>query len=125
MSKGQPREEARHAPRVAVDAFVKVQGQDREYILRTRDLSQNGLFLYTKVHHIYPFKVGSTLTLELYDYDTYVKCRAVVVRVVEAGSTESGDYPTGFGLRIVEIADDAGKQLANMIHRVGQAGELY
>ena len=58
---------SRGAERVKVDAFVKVVGADREYVFRTRDLSKDGLFLYTKVAHAYPFKPGSRLDLELYD----------------------------------------------------------
>jgi len=77
----------RDAERVNVEAFVKISGTgDQEFVFRTRDLSANGLFLYTRVSHIYPFKVGSTLQLELYDYDEFVTCKVVVVRVVESGS---------------------------------------
>ena len=39
---------------MAIDAFVRVLGGDREYVIRTRDLSQGGLFLYTRVGHLYP-----------------------------------------------------------------------
>ena len=93
----------RGAERVAVDAFVKVHGADgQELVFRTRDLSEHGLFLYTKVARAYPFKVGSTLLLELYDFDQHVTCKVVVVRVVEPGSAESERFPTGFGVRIVD-----------------------
>jgi hypothetical protein len=108
--------------RVTVDAFVKVAGGDREYVFRTRDLSKSGLFLYTKVGHIYPFKVGSSLQLELYDYDQFVTCRVVVVRVVEAGSSESEKFPTGFGVRIVEIADADRARLTTLIERIAKDG---
>src|SRR5262245_55049668 len=82
---------ARAAERVKVEAFVKVSGDDghQEYVFRTRDLSTGGLFLYTRVAHSYPFKIGSTLVIELYDYDESVACKVVVVRVVEHGSAES------------------------------------
>ncbi len=40
----------RGAERVAVDAFVEVHGADgQELVFRTRDLSERGLFLYTRV----------------------------------------------------------------------------
>ena len=56
----------RGAERVRVDAFVKVHGADgQELVFRTRDLSEHGLFLYTRVARAYPFKVGSTLQLEI------------------------------------------------------------
>lgn len=117
--------ETRKDPRVAVDAFVKVAGADHEYVFRTRDLSRSGLFLYTRVGHIYPFKVGSTLALELYDYDQFVTCRAVVVRVVESGTSESEKYPTGFGLRIIEI-DPANKdRLSQLLDRIAKDGGVY
>src|SRR5688500_14927161 len=98
----------RDAERVKVEAFVKITGAgDQEFVFRTRDLSTSGVFLYTRVAHIYPFKIGSTLQLELYDYDEFVSCKVVVVRVVEPGSPESDRYPTGFGVRIIEISDES------------------
>lgn len=115
----------REAKRVKVDAFVKVSGADREFVFRTRDLSKNGLFLYTKVAHIYPFKVGSTLTLELYDYDQFVSCKVVVVRVVEPSSAEADKYPTGFGVRIVDIDGGNRELLEALISRVSESGGLY
>jgi hypothetical protein len=121
---GEPVNQREH-PRVAVDAFVKVAGQEREYVFRTRDLSRSGLFLYTKVGHVYPFKVGSSLQLELYDYDRFVNCKVVVVRVVQDGSTESSKYPTGFGVRIVEIDDDSRANLERMLDRVKREGAAY
>ena len=115
----------REHPRIAVDAFVKVAGAEHEYVFRTRDVSKSGLFLYTKVGHIYPFKVGSTLQLELYDYDQFVSCRAVVVRVVEQGTAESNKYPTGFGLRIVAMTDEDRARLTRMIERFEADGGPY
>jgi len=115
-------QESRSQRRVKVDAFVKVSGADREFVFRTRDLSNNGLFLYTKVAHIYPFKVGSSLSLELYDYDKFVTCKVVVVRVVEPGSAEADHYPTGFGVRIVTIDDDNRGALTGLMDRVDETG---
>ncbi|HET9990960.1 MAG TPA: PilZ domain-containing protein [Kofleriaceae bacterium] len=115
----------RSAERVRVDAFVKVHGADgQELVFRTRDLSEHGLFLYTKVARAYPFKVGSTLQLELYGFDEAVACKVVVVRVVESGTAEASTYPTGFGVRIVECDDDARVRLDHMVERI-KAGEVY
>ncbi|HEY1553433.1 MAG TPA: PilZ domain-containing protein [Kofleriaceae bacterium] len=115
----------RSAERVRVDAFVKVHGVDgQELVFRTRDLSAHGLFLYTKVARSYPFKVGSTLELELYDYDESVVVKAVVVRVVETGSAEAESYPTGFGVRIVDAGEATAGALATMIARI-KAGSVY
>jgi len=118
---------ARAAERVKVEAFVKVSGdENQEYVFRTRDLSTHGLFLYTRVAHVYPFKVGSTLQLELYDYDVFMTCKVVVVRVVEAGSAEADRYPTGFGVRIVGCDDENRARLDTMIERAKAAGgQLY
>lgn len=116
--------DVRSAPRVKIDAFVKVSGPNREFVFRTRDVSRNGLFLYTKVAHAYPFKIGSTLAVELYDYDTSVACTVVVARVVEPGSAESDHFPTGFGLRIVDISDDDLTHLDSMLSRA-TSGHLY
>ena len=115
----------RGAERVRVDAFVKAHGADgQELVFRTRDLSAQGLFLYTRVARAYPFKVGSTLSLELYDYDQHVECKVVVVRIVEAGSDEAERFPTGFGVRILEIDERSRGSLAQMIQRV-KSGEVY
>jgi hypothetical protein len=115
----------RQFPRVAIDAFVRVLGSDeegREYVFRTRDLSQGGLFLYTRVGHLYPFHVGAALRVELYDFDHAVDFRAVVVRVVEPGSPEAERFPMGFGVRIVEI-DDANRQRLDQLLVRAAAGE--
>ena len=116
----------REAERVKVEAFVKVSGEggDHEYVFRTRDLSASGLFLYTRVAHIYPFRIGSTLQLELYDYDEAVTCKVVVVRVVEPGSAESDRYPTGFGVRIIQCDELSRGRLQTMLTRARE-GELY
>jgi len=115
----------RSAERVRVDAFVKVHGADgQELMFRTRDLSEHGLFLYTKVARSYPFKIGSALQLELYDYDEAVTCKVVVVRIVDSGSTEATTYPTGFGVRIVELEAASRTLLDHMIGRI-RAGEVY
>ncbi len=114
----------RGAERVEVDAFVKVSADGQELVFRTRDLSEHGLFLYTKVARSYPIKVGSTLQLELYDFDQHVVCKVVVVRVVESGSAESDKFPTGFGVKIVDADDDARAQLRSMISRI-KSGEVY
>jgi PilZ domain len=118
-------ENARAAERVKVEAFVKVSGGDhQEYVFRTRDLSTGGLFLYTRVAHVYPFKIGSTLMLELYDYDESVTCKVVVVRVVEHGSAESDRYPTGFGVRIVDCDSTNRARLDALLDRAKAGGDL-
>ena len=109
-----------------MDAFVKVRGEgSREFVFRTRDLSESGLFLYTRVGHSYPFRIGSSLDLELYDYDEYVTCEVAVVRVVEPGSAESDHYPTGFGVRISNIAPEQRKRLVDMLARLHRGQDLY
>jgi hypothetical protein len=120
------RSHERSAERVRVDAFVKVHGDaGQELVFRTRDLSEQGLFLYTKVARAYPFKVGSTLSLDLYDHDDQVSCKCVVARVVEPGSDESATYPTGFGVRIVDSSDEARATLKAMIERIKTQGDVY
>lgn len=116
----------RSAERVRVDAFVKLHGADgQELVFRTRDLSEHGLFLYTRVARVYPIKVGSTLLLELYDHDESVVCKVIVARVVEPGSPESESYPTGFGVRIIECTEAARRVLGEMIGRIKTSGEVY
>jgi len=119
-----PPTDGRRSTRVTVDAFVRVTGGDGEFVFRTRDLSVGGLFLYTKVAHTYPFRTGSTLQLELYDYDEFVACEVVVARIVQPGSAEAESYPTGFGVRISHIDETSRTRLLAMIERAG-AGNLY
>jgi hypothetical protein len=122
MADGDSRAPDRQYPRIAVDAFVRVLGGEREYVFRVRDLSQGGLFLYTRVGHLYPFRVGAALSIELYDFDRPVDFKAVVVRAVEPGSPEAERFPVGFGIRIVEIDDVNQKRLGELLERAA-AGE--
>jgi hypothetical protein len=119
-------ENKRGDDRVKVDAFVKVSGEsDREYVFRTRDLSAKGLFLYTKVTHIYPIEVGDRLTLELYDYEDAIVCTVVVARVVEPSSDESEDFPTGFGVKVSEITEENSARLDALIGRIQEGHAPY
>lgn len=115
----------RQHTRVTIDAFVKVVGDDHPYVFRTRDVSQGGLFLYTRVGHVYPFKVGSVVDLELYDYDHFVTAKAVVVRVVRDGTPEAERYPLGFGVRFVDIAPEASALLLSMLERARRGEDPY
>jgi hypothetical protein len=110
---------------VAIDAFVRVLGGDREYVFRTRDLSQGGLFLYTRVGHLYPFRVGAALSVELYDFDRAVDFKAVVVRVVEPGGPEAERFPMGFGVKIIEIDDGNRARLDELLKRAASGEDPY
>jgi c-di-GMP-binding flagellar brake protein YcgR len=111
--------ERRKQPRVEIDAFVKAGEGDRQFVFRTRDISLSGLFLYTKVGHIYPIAVGDTLQLELYDYDQFIELRAKVVRVVR-GTPDASDGQVGFGLQILDLSPEAKASLERMIARAAQ-----
>ncbi len=115
----------RQHARVTIDAFVKIEGGERAFVFRTRDISQGGLFLYTRVGHIYPFKVGNVVNVELYDYDRFARARAVVVRVVRDGSPEAERFPLGFGLRFIDIQPDDRAVLTDMIERAKQGQDPY
>jgi len=115
----------RQHARVTIDAFVKIEGGERAFVFRTRDISQGGLFLYTRVGHIYPFKVGNVVTVELYDYDRFARSKAVVVRVVRDGTPEAERYPLGFGLRFIEVSVDDRAVLDAMIERAKQGQDPY
>jgi hypothetical protein len=115
----------RQHPRVTVDAFVRVLGGEREFVFRTRDLSEGGLFLYTRVGHLYPFYVGAALQIELYDYDQSVEFRAVVVRIVDNTGPEAERFPLGFGIKIVEIDEVNRTRLAQLIERAKKGEALY
>ena len=115
----------RQHPRVTIDAFVRVLGGEREYVFRTRDLSEGGLFLYTRIGHLYPFQIQSGLHIELYDFDKAVEFKGVVVRIVESGSPEAERFPAGFGVRISEISDDNRQRLSDLISRATQGENPY
>jgi hypothetical protein len=112
-------------PRVAIDAFVRVLGGDREYVFRVRDLSQGGLFLYTRIGHLYPFKTGAALSIELYDFDRAVDFKAVVVRVVEQGSPEAERFPMGFGVKIIELDEANRSRLEELLKRAASGEDPY
>jgi c-di-GMP-binding flagellar brake protein YcgR len=115
----------RQHARVTIDAFVKVEGGPRPYVFRTRDVSQGGLFLYTRVGHLYPFKVGSVLGIELYDYDRAITAKAVVVRVVRDQTPEAEQFPLGFGVRFVEMSPADREVLLAMIERARRGQDPY
>lgn len=127
MDRGRPGPDREH-PRVTVDAFVRIvkgAGGDREYVFRVRDLSHGGLFLYTRVGHLYPFTVGTPLSIELFDFDNAIAFRAVIVRVVDPGSTEAERYPSGFGVKIVEVDEQNRDRLAALITRLQRGEQPY
>jgi len=132
MDRGRHRPEGpdREHPRVTVDAFVRVLEPDsggtaREFVFRVRDLSEGGMFLYTKVGHLYPFQADTPLTVELFDYDQAVELRAVVVRLVQPDSEEAEQFPLGFGIKIVEIDEGNRGRLAKLIERAKAGEPLY
>jgi hypothetical protein len=119
--------DGRQHPRVVVDAFVRILGpaSDREYVFRTRDLSVGGLFLYTRVGHLYPFYVGAPLEIELYDFDHAVHFKAMVARIVQPGTPEAERFPSGFGVKIVEIDDANTQRLLSLIERAQKGEPIY
>ena len=125
MDRGRPGPDRQH-PRVAVDAFVRILGAEdgREFVFRVRDLSSGGMFLYTRVGHLYPFKQGTPLSIALYDFDHAVEFRATIVRVVEPGSPEAERFPAGFGVRIIEMDETNRQRLEELLARA-QKEPLY
>ncbi len=114
----------RDGERVVLDAFVKAAAADTELVFRVRDLSRSGLFLYTRVARSYPFRAGTTLSLELFDFDQTLTLKAVVARVVEPGSPESETGPTGFGVRLVDVDPATQARLEALIARVAAGAPI-
>ena len=104
---------------------VRAASGGHELVFRTRDLSRSGLFLYTKVAQSYPFRMGSTLHIELFDYDQAITLKVVVARVVDPGSPEAERFPTGFGVRIVDLDEGTRTRLETLIDRVKASGGPY
>ncbi|MBK9035915.1 MAG: PilZ domain-containing protein [Myxococcales bacterium] len=115
----------RDGERVALDAFVKAAAGDTELVFRVRDLSRSGLFLYTRVARTYPFRPGTTLSIELFDFDQTLTLKVVVARVVEPGSPESETSPTGFGVRIVDADPATRTRLEALIDRIKAGDTIY
>ena len=115
----------RDGERVQLDAFVRAAAGDTELVFRIRDLSRSGLFLYTRVARSYPFRAGSTLHIELFDFDQTISLNVVVARVVEPGSPEAEIAPTGFGVRIVDPDAATIAQLEALIARVKLGAAPY
>jgi len=103
--------------RSPIDVFVRVVGADRDYAFRTRDLSTGGLFLYTRVGHLYPFKIGGTLTLELLDGDRVITLPGEVIRSVRAGTAEAEQYPAGFAVRFSPLTAEETQALEDLLDR--------
>jgi hypothetical protein len=108
---------ARAHLRVPIDVFVRVVGADRDYPFRTRDLSEGGLFLATRVGHLYPFALGEHLVIEMHDQAQVLTLRGEVVRVVAADSQEASTYPPGFGVRLVDLTDEELVGLRELVQR--------
>ena len=120
MSAGSDDSSARPARahlRAPIDVFVRIAGADREYAFRTRDLSEGGLFLYTRVGHLYPFALGSAVAIEVQDGNTVIALVGEVVRIVQPGTAESEEYPLGFGLRLQQLDGKARAALQSLIAR--------
>ena len=99
-------------------------GADREYAFRTRDLSEGGLFLHTRVGHLYPLSVGSDVAIELHHTDgkgqeTVMALRGIVVRVVQVASPESDRYPAGFGVRLNPLSPKERSILLDILRGLG------
>jgi hypothetical protein len=103
--------------RVPIDVFVRVLGENRDYAFRTRDLSSGGLFLYTRVSHLYPFSVGVTVMIELHDSDRVIALGGEVIRVVQPGSSEAELYPVGFAVRLHPVDGEDAETLRTLIER--------
>ncbi|MEZ4403933.1 MAG: PilZ domain-containing protein [Kofleriaceae bacterium] len=115
----------RDGERVPLDAFVKAAAGDTELVFRVRDLSRSGLFLYTRVARTYPFRPGTTLSIELFDFDQTIPLKVVVARVVEPGSPEAETGPTGFGVRILDGDPAVRARLEALIDRIRSDGAVY
>jgi hypothetical protein len=111
-----PRSSRAHL-RSPIDVFVRIVGADRDYAFRTRDVSAGGLFLYTRVGHLYPFKVGATLTVELLDGERVISVGGEVIRCVQSGTSEAEQYPAGFAVRLMPLTDEETNALQDLIDR--------
>lgn len=101
--------DARNAARCPVSAPVVMRLGGSLRILRSRDASATGLFVWSADGAGAPARVGQEVELQLHAGRS-VRCHAEVVRVVEPGTAEWSEYPAGFAVRIT--ACDAGNRAA-------------
>ena len=64
-------------------------------------------------------------TSELYDYDHAVEFKALVVRIVQVGTPEAERFPSGFGIKIVEIDAENQARLVSLIDRAQKGDPIY
>ena len=93
-----------------LDTIAIVRGVGSQ-VMRTRDLSEVGLFMFSGLAPSFSVELGHQLDLDLYALDTAVHCKGVISRIVVPRSPESYRYPNGFAVNF--IYDDA--------HRFGLA----
>lgn len=99
--------------RVPIDVFVRVVGADRDYPFRTRDVSEGGIFLNTRVGHLYPFNLGDELTIELHDDTAVVTLDGAIVRVDRDGT----EGQAGFAIRLHGLGDTQRAALRTLLLR--------
>ena len=100
----------RAAPRMNINTIAIVRGIGSQ-VMRTRDVSEVGLFMFSGLRPSFSIEIGHQLDLDLYALDTAVHCKGIISRIVIARSTEAFRYPNGFAVNF--IYDDA--------HRFGMA----
>ncbi len=101
-------------------------GSPLEYKFLTKDLSATGAFVLCSKFNRYPFKIPSTIlsvTVEMVEDGsteiTHLNFLAKIARIVEAHGTGATKI-SGFGVRIVQISNDARAYLEGFIQRNGQ-----
>jgi hypothetical protein len=114
----QPQDSGRRAKRVSVDSMVLVRSVTTDRVFRTRDLSETGAFIFTKVTAGNSFEVGQAVELQLTGTidgrAVAVRCGAEIVRAVAPGTTEERAFPTGLGVRITSC-DPANRALLDRL----------
>jgi hypothetical protein len=114
----------RAVPRLPFDSLAIVRGVGGQ-VLRTRDVSEHGLFIWSAHQPQFGMDLGRLLDVDVLGKHSGMRCKAVITRVAPPGSREALRFPHGMALRLVYddaararlrgLLEDAGEQLVRQV----------
>lgn len=102
----------RAVPRLPFDSLAIIRGCDGQ-VMRIRDVSEHGVFVYSKATPAFFVDVGRVLDVDVLGANQGLRCKAVISRVAPPGSAEAQRYPSGMALRL--ITDDAARSRLGLL----------
>lgn len=112
----------RAAERFRLDSIAIVRGSGGQ-VFRTRDLSELGVFLFSRSAPLFPLVPGHTFDLDVFGRTLAVRCRAVIARIAVPGGREEASHPHGFAARLL-YGDHARPRILDLVREVRRAGAV-